>query len=439
MFKINFTWLLCAALMLAPDASAQDEAPLAPAELIPVASARIITLEAAVSRALASSPQLKAAHAAADASKGAQNQAGALPNPELGIEADNIAGQGEYSGLKSAEITYGVSQLVEIGGKLSARQASADHQHSMAHAEYETTRLDLIRDVKTAYAEAVAAKEGVALAEKQKALAGEVLNNVAKRVSAAAVPLFQKSKSEVAFSTSAMALDRAQREFVIARKRLAAYWDAATSDFDLDTSRFFEIVEPSQLVISEERVRANPDVVRWDAEVARNEAQYELEQANMLPDPRLNAGLKEFRASKERAFVVGVSIPIPVFNLNQGNVAKARGDLTKAASSKHLAEITLNTELTRSQQELESAYRQAQILKNQILPSAEKAFSLSRQGYDAGKFAYLEVLDAQRTLVEARAQYNDTLKTYHIKRAEVERLTATYTPAPDEKDDAHAD
>lgn len=439
MFRHSPVWLLIAALLTAPVVWAQEALPIAPDTAVRLASGRIITVEFAIARALANSPRLKAAHAATNASKGAQSQAGALPNPELGIEADNIAGQGEYSGLKSAEITYGVSQLIEIGGKRDARQEAADHEHSMTHAEFEATRLDLIRDVKTAYAEAVAAKEGVALAEKQKRLADEVLSNVSKRVSAAAVPLFQKSKSEVASSNSAMALDRAQRDYLIARKRLAGFWDSSSSDFDLDTSRFFAITPPPQIAGGEERLRANPDVVRWDAEVARSEAQYALEQANMLPDPRFNAGLKEFRATNDRAFVVGVSIPIPVFNFNQGNVAKARGEVTKAASNKHLAEINLNTELTRSQQELESAYRQAQILKTQILPAAEMAFSQSRQGYDAGKFAYLEVLDAQRTLVEARAQYNDTLKTYHTKRAEVERLTATYATAPDEKDDAHAD
>lgn len=437
MFQKSCLWLLYAALLASPNVWAEETLPPVISKTMPVAGGSIITLDMAVDKAVANSSQLKAAQAATDASKGAQSQAGALPNPELGVEADSIAGQGEYSGFKSAEITYGVSQLVEIGGKRSARQAAADQEHAIAHAAYEAARLDLIRDVKTAYAEAVAAKESMALAGKQKSLAAEVLVNVTKRVNAAAEPLFQKSKSEVALSNSEMALDKAQRDYTIARKRLAALWDSTSTDFEPDSSRFFEISAPAKASISEDSLRANPDLVRWNAEVARNEAQLELERATALPDPRFNVGVKEFNATNERAFVVGVSLPIPVFNLNQGNVAKAHGEVTKALSSKRFAEINLNAELSRNQQELESAYRQATILKTQILPSAERAFSQSRQGYDAGKFAYLEVLDAQRTLVEARAQYNDTLKNYHIKRAEVERLSATYAPAAEEKDDSH--
>jgi cobalt-zinc-cadmium efflux system outer membrane protein len=380
---------------------------------------------------------LKAAQAAASAAKGSQIQAGVWPNPEIGVDAENVGGQGDYSGFKSAEITYGVSQLVEVSGKRGARLAAADEEHAIAHAELEAARLDLTRDVKTAYAEAVAAKEGVALAEKQRSLASEVLANVNKRVNAAAEPLFQRSKSQVALSTSEMALDKATRDYAIAKHRLASLWGAEAVDFDLDSTSFFTISAPPK--VQAVAASSKPaDLVRWDAEVARKEALYDYEQAAAIPDPRFNVGMKEFRATNDRAFVVGVSLPIPVFDMNGGNIARARSEVTKATSEKRLAEVSRQTELERNQQELESAYRQAQILQSQMIPAAEKAYQLSRQGYGAGKFAYLEVLDAQRTLSDVRAQFNEALKTYHIRSAQVERLTATYQPDADQKEDEHA-
>lgn len=429
MFERFSPWLICVALFASPALALTEGAP-------PPSST--VTLEAALQRALANAPQLKSAEAAASAAKGAQIQSSALPNPELGVDVENVGGQSDYSGFKSAEITYGVSQLVEVSGKRSARMAAADEGHAIAHAELEAARLDLIRDVKVAYAEAVAAKEGMALAERQKSLAIEVLANVNKRVNAAAEPLFQRSKSEVALSTSEMALDKAIRDYAIAKKRLAALWGAEATDFDLDSSSFFALgrpPKPSALPTTGK----SPDLVRWDAEVARNEAQYELEQATAIPDPRFNVGVKEFRATNDRAFVVGVSFPIPVFDMNGGNIARARGELTKAESGRRMVEVSRSTALDRNQQELESAYRQAEILKSQMIPAAEKAYQLSRQGYGAGKFAYLEVLDAQRTLSDVRAQFNEALKTYHIRSAEVEQLTATYQPGIDQKDDEHAD
>ncbi|RTL65345.1 MAG: TolC family protein [Hyphomicrobiales bacterium] len=423
-------WLLCIALLASPSLRAADDVPAAPA----IAK---ITLEAALQRALSNAPQLKAAQAAASAAKGSQIQAGVWPNPEIGVDAENVGAQGDYSGFKSAEITYGVSQLVEVSGKRGARLAAADEEHAIAHAELEAARLDLTRDVKTAYAEAVAAKEGVALAEKQRSLASEVLANVNKRVNAAAEPLFQRSKSQVALSTSEMALDKATRDYAIAKHRLASLWGAEAVDFDLDSTSFFTISAPpkAQAVPA---LNKPADLVRWDAEVARKEALYDYEQAAAIPDPRFNVGMKEFRATNDRAFVVGVSLPIPVFDMNGGNIARARSEVTKATSEKRLAEVSRQTELERNQQELESAYRQAQILQSQMIPAAEKAYQLSRQGYGAGKFAYLEVLDAQRTLSDVRAQFNEALKTYHIRSAQVERLTATYQPDADQKEDEHA-
>lgn len=453
----SISWLLCSSILLSSAAFAQDatllaqanvDAPPAPVALTPAdtapvaplapAPSGVLTLDAAIERALAESPRLKSFGFARMASKGARGQAGALPNPEIGVEAENFSGKGPYKGFDSAEVTYGVSQLVEIGGKRSARQDAANQGYQIASFEYQAARLDVIRDVKIAYAEAVAAKEAVALAEKQKSLASEVLENVIQRVNAAAEPLFQRSKSEVALATSEMALDKAQRDYTIARKQLAALWGADAPGTELDSTYFFEITAPEPMTDAE-TLKRNPDFVRWDAELARSRANLDLERANAIPDPSLSVGVRDFRDSGDRAFVAGVSIPIPVFNMNRGNIERARNEVSKTESDKRSAEIGLSTELTRSQQELENAYRQAQSLKNTILPAAEKSYSLSRQGYRAGKFPYLEVLDAQRTLVEARAQYNDTLKEYHSKRAEVERLTAKNLPATNQKEEADAE
>lgn len=442
MSQKSYIWLLCGALLFSPVVWAKgtpsSKSSPRQSSAAPLAKSRVITLDKATEAALANSSQLKAAAAAMGVSEGEQRQAGALPNPAFGIEAENIAGQGPYRGTDSAEMTYGVSQLIEIGGKRSARQEAANQGYAIAKAEYEATRLNLIRDVKIAYAEAVAAKEGVVLAEKQKSLAEEILQNVTKRVNTAAEPLFQRSKSEVALATSEMALDKAQRDYSTARRKLAALWNSENADFDLDSSRFFEIT-PSKALTQADATKLNPDLRRLDAEEARRRALLDLEKANAIPDPTVSVGVRDFRESRQRAFVFGLSIPIPVFNLNRGNIAKAYSEVNKTLSDKQSAEIALSTELAHNQQELENAYHQAKTLKNTIIPAAQKAYELSRQGYQAGKFPYLEVLDAQRTLVEARAQYNDALRNYHNKRAEVERLTAKYQPSPDEKEDSHAD
>lgn len=408
-----------------PSNNKEDSVPAVTLPLPPLSIGSSITLEAAVERALAESPRLKSFGFARAATDGRRSQAGALPNPEFGIDAENFSGQGAYRGLDSAEVTYGFSQLLEIGGKRDARKEIAFQGYKVASREYDAARLDVIRDVTIAYAEAVAAKEALALAEKQKAVAGEVLDNVTERVNAAAEPLFQRSKSVVAYASSEMALDKARRDNTIARNRLAATWGAEELDGDVDSAGFFQTTAPAPMPAFEE-LKRNPDFAKWEAEVSRSKASFELEQANAIPDPSLSLGVRDFRDSGDWALMAGISIPLPVFNLNSGNIESARQEVSKTESDKDSASIDIMAELTRSSEELENAYRRAVSLKETVIPAAEKAFSLSRFGYRAGKFPYLEVLDAQRTLVETRIQYNESLRDYHVKRAEVERLTGKH-------------
>ncbi len=416
MLQKSFVWLICATLLGYQASWAQ--APV---------TGGVITLNAAIENALSYSPRLKSASSAMLASQGERLQAGLRPNPEAGVEAENLAGRGPYKGVDAAEITFGVSQQLEIGGKRAARQAAAGRGYEISSLEYKAARLDLIRDVTIAYTDAVAAQEEVKLAEDQKKLAGEVLESVSKRVSAAAEPLIQNSKAEVALATSEIAFSRALRELEIAKRTLASFWGQEDGPYSLDASDFLAIQPPAPLMDHAVRLSATPDIARLEAGIARAMAILDLERANAIPDPTVSVGVRDFRETSDQALMFGVSLPIPVWNKNQGNIARALHEARRSETDKQALMLDLGNALTRAAQEMQTAYGEAESLKTIILPAAEKAFTLSRQGYQAGKFPYLEVLDAQRTLFGARSQYNAALKNYHTHRAEVERLTAAHS------------
>ena len=415
-------WLICATILIGSPALATDTVP----------AGSMITLEEAIQKALTTSPRLKAYAAGRLASEGERQQAGLWTNPEIGIEAENIAGNGPYNSFNSAEVTYGVSQLIEVGGKRGARVEVANQAVNLAGFDQETARLDLIRDVTLAYVKAVAAQEEVTLTQEQQTLAGEVLETVSNRVNAAREPLIQKSKADVTMATSRIAYEKAQRQLVTAKRLLASLWGESTNDYTLDGSAFFNITEPTHFDPTSEAWKNTPDFSRWEAEIARSKAAHQLEKANAIPDPSIDAGVRDFQESGDQAFILGVSLPIPILNQNQGNIVRARQEVARAESTRDDVALTLSSQLTEAQQELETSYHQAVALHQTILPSAEEAFKLSREGYGLGKFSYLEVLDAQRTLNETRAQYHETLKDYHRSRADVERLTAAYHPAEGE-------
>ncbi|MHC5543021.1 TolC family protein, partial [Singulisphaera rosea] len=164
-----------------------------------------------------------------------------------------------------------------------------------------------------------------------------------------------------------------------------------------------------------------------------------LEKANAIPNPRIDAGLTRIPSANGQALLVGVALPIPVLNANRGNIQRARSDVLRAEQESRQAELLLSSDLTRAQQQLENAYLQATTLKNNILPSAQKAFSLAREGYGLGRFPYLEVLDAQRSLFEVKRQHVAASRDYHVARAAVERLTAANLPKLQNPGEPHVD
>lgn len=425
-------WLLCATLLTSTAALAEPEKEPQPQEAPPAAMAAEavaqpygLTLEEAVGKALAGSPRLQAFGSGMAAARGELAQAGAWANPEIGVEMENVAGSGDYKGFDAAEMTYGVTQAFQIGGKLSAQEDIASRGLELARLDYQVAALDVVRDVTVAYAAAVAAEEKMRLATEQQELAQDVLRSVSVRVGAAAAPLIQKSRAEVELSTARIALDTAMRERDIAREALAALMGEAHVLPVLDSAAFYTIARPQESS-EDDRLRSNPDRVKLHSGLEQSRARFELEKALAIPDPSVSVGLRDFRDSGDQALVLGVSLPIPVFNGNRGNIDKARHEVSRTEQENRDAVLQLNAALMRAGQQMESAYLRADTLKNEILPSADKAFRLAREGYGLGRFPYLEVLDAQRSLFDVKQQHIEAIREFHEAKAQVERLMATH-------------
>lgn len=386
----------------------------------------ILVLSQAVAWALEKSPVLGASTSRADAATASRSQAGALPNPELSIEAENIYGDGPLEGTESAEITYGVEQLVELPGKRGNRVRVAEAEKIKIHYLRDSALLDLIRDVTIAYAELVAAERDLTVIGEERNLAEEVRNSVAARVEAGKEPPIQKNKAEIELSSSTIALDRASRAVSTKKQALIMLMGGDLNDFIVDASSLPALSEPEPFNYYQDRLAQTPDTKSFEADVLQAQSALSLEKANAFPDPTLGIGVRQFREDDSQAFVAGVSFPIPVFNLNRAGIQRAGHEFNAAKLEQRGSQLSFQASLTETYENFVSSYREASALQGSVLPGAEEAFSFSRQGYDAGKFGYLEVLDAQRTLFDARRQYNEAVLDYHRQRAVIERMTALH-------------
>ncbi len=402
-------------LGLASPALAQQAAP---------AQVSKLTLHDAIVRALAASPRLDASRASIAAATGSEQQTHLLPNPELGVEAENFAGSGAYSGFGGSEITYTASQFIELGGKREARQQAAAAERRTAEADLDAARLDLVRDVTLAYMDIVAAEENLRLGARARRHRREGACRCRAAVAAARDPLFQKSRAEVAFATASIARTRAQDALAAARQKLGRYWRAPLAADAVASDAFFTAAAPAPLTSYEGLLAQTPDIKRYALLREAREADADLARAGAVPDIRASVGLRQFPGGNGSAVVAGVSLPIPVFNQNQGEIARAAAEVTRAAGERRQAEFERAQQLADAWTQWQSAWSEIEALKKNALPQAERAFKQALNGYRLGGFEYLDVLDTQRAFFETRAALIAALSRLQAARAHVARLTA---------------
>lgn len=400
---------------------------ISPAQAQPTTNLPTLSLNDAIDRALTVSPRLAASRASIAAAAGTRVQSGLLPNPEIGLNAENVAGTGAYSAFDNAELTVGASQLIELGGKRDARQAAAAANWRAARIDLDATQLELVREVTVAYVEAVTAEEQLRLTKDLEATARNVLADVSRRVDAAKDPLFQRSRAQVALTTATVARESAESALLAARQKLARYWGAPTVTEALDPATLFAVVEPEPLASYEARLTSAPDVLRYNELKAAREAELALAHAGAVPDVRASLGVRQFPGSSATALVLGVSLPIPVFNQNQGEIARAGAEITRTVSERRQAELERSQQLVDAWNQWKSAVAEATRLKASALPQADRAFKQALAGFQQGGFRYLDVLDAQRAFFDVKGALISALSRLQAARAQVERLTASAT------------
>jgi cobalt-zinc-cadmium efflux system outer membrane protein len=423
--------LACGYAFAAPEATMPEprtlgrELPIFQVETEPPklqAPADELTLRQALALALLHNPELAAFSWEVRVKEAEALQAGLLPNPELGIEMENLAGSGEFSGTDAAETTVTLSQLIELGSKRAKRRATAALEADLAGWDFETRRLDVLSATAKAFVEVLSLQERLAQADELAGLAGRFFRTVSARVEAGKVSPVEQTRAQVPLAAAHIAQDRARLALEAARKELVALWGGDVATFERAVGSLEKIGPvPSQEQLAS-LLSQNPDVARWETEKKQRGARLALERANAIPDLTLFAGGRNLQATGDNAFVAGLSIPLPIFDRNQGGIAAARAARSKA---QHAAQASRNEAFARlaaSYRDLSASALEATTLREQILPAAEESFEATTFGYQAGKFGFLEVLDAQRTLFEVNGQYVEALAAYHKARAEVERL-----------------
>ena len=373
-----------------------------------------VTLQTALAQAMERNPGLRAAQQAVAASEGAMIQSQARPNPELAFSQEDTRRTTRSSSLQW-------NQPIEVGGKRAARMRVAEHGVELARAELDTTRAALRADVRTAFVNLLAAQQRVQLNEKTLQIAAQARDAAAKRVIAGKAAPLEETKAQVAESSAQLALNQAQSGLRVARQQLALLWGGsglAVGEAMGDMDQLTQLPPQEQLL---QKIEHSAQVVRAQQAYFQARSTAELERAKRLPDPTVSVGVKRAEEAGRNQLLLGVSIPLPILDSNRGNQLQALRLADKAEDELLAARQLAQAQLLQNYEQLQTSRAQTQQLQSKVLPGAQSAYEVAAKGFALGKFSYLDVLDAQRTLAEASGLYLDQLVATHRAAADITR------------------
>ena len=389
-----------------------------------------LTLRQALRLTVLQNPELSAADTQIRVAEGRLLQAGLRPNPTLFSEADNLTGSGRYRGTGLSENTLQISQLIELGGKRAARVRVAAHGRDLTGFDYEGKRLDVLVATTRAFIQTLTAQRRQALAEETAKLTEDFVPAIQRRVEAGATNLVEVTRAQNAVATARIEVQQSARDLATARQRLAASWGANTSRFTSVVGDLEELPATPAFSVLAARLDANPAVARFVAETDQRKAELSQARAAAVPDVTVALGPRYLAEDGDTTIRLNISLPLPLFDRNQGNIQAAQAELVRVGQLRHAAATQLTVALSEAYRALLAARQEVDTLKGTLLPGAENAFRQINEGYAAGRFGLLDVLDTRRTLVGARLQLLNAQAAYQSTLSEIEGLTGRVRQAP---------
>lgn len=402
--------------------------------------------QTALQRALASNPRLTAAARDMGIASGLRVQAAAMPNPELSFELDNAFGSRngqitqsgaqagdignsnndnkakDYRGLRAAETTLQIGQLIELGGKRDARIAVGIAGEKAAFWQYRAAELDLLTETASAFVLVVALQRKIEIFDEQIAAFEPLLPLLEKRVREGASSPAETLRAKAAADMYRVDRTRSQTQLDVARRELSTLMGETSPSFARAIGRLGATGRPAPLKRVIAAIEANPQLARWTATIAQRDAELVSARLKAIPDVRIYAGWRHYNETNDNGVRLGLSMPLPIFDRNVGNIAAAEASADKSAAELSNARLTLIGMAGRAHSTIAGAQSEIRQLHEKVIPEARGAADAVFAGYAQGRFSLLEVLDSRNLLIQVLLREQDAQQTFHIAVATLEGL-----------------
>ncbi len=379
------------------------------------------TLGELESTALANNPTVVQAAMRVKAAEAKCVQVGLYPNPVLGYKGEDMGDQGS-AGKQGAFF----GQEFVTSRKLQLDRAVAAQEVQQARHVHESQRQRVLNDVRLTFYEVLVAQRTVALYE-QLVHIGEEGQKVAESLQRAKeVAQADVLRARIEAESARIQLQTARDQHQAACRQLAAVIGVPSADFsslqgDLEG-------QMPQLVWEDALGRLltqSPELAEARSGVQRARCALQRQFAERVPNVAVQADVRHDNATRDNIASIAVGIPLPLFNRNQGNIAKADAELITAWKEVNRIELRLQDRLAVTFQRYATARHRVEKYAVDLLPAAKQSLELADSGYRQGEFDYLALLDAQRTYFRVNLTFLESLRELRASSVSIEGLLLT--------------
>ncbi|MHC4416856.1 MAG: TolC family protein, partial [Planctomycetota bacterium] len=363
-------------------------------------------------------PRIGEARAAVGVAAGAAWQAGLYPNPSLELEAEDIPLSG--GGLDQSKTTIGVIQPIIVSDRRSASAAGGRAEQRARGWDLGQTRRAVFGDVRRQVAKILYLREAIRLSRDLQEVAGRTLEIAETRFEARAAPESEVLRSRVESDGLALSINRLERELAAAGERLNALLGGREVPIDRISIGLASTGPTLELEWLEQAVdERHPRVLAANERVKAAEHHLDRARAGRHPDIAARVAYGFDGAFDEHIMEVGLVLPLTIFDRNQGNILRARYEVIAAKEQAKVVRNDIRAELADAYQRYMSAREQVSAFENRIVAPAERSLAQTREGYTAGKLAFLDLLDAQRTSASAQITRLGVLRELNTAQADL--------------------
>jgi cobalt-zinc-cadmium efflux system outer membrane protein len=419
------------------------------AALVMLASARTsraeggMSIDQAVAIALQRNRDVLATKLDIEAAQIDKIAASVYPNPVFSYTVGNVVvgtGNPQDKGVDPGPLsqlvhTVGVSEIIDVWNKRGARIRASERGIEHRRLVVEDALREIAYAVRAAFADLAREQLENELARTMKSRYDETIRVSSARFRAGEISEAEFRKIELEGFKYQNAVIDGDTELDLSRQRLAALLGLGSAS-ELPGPAVMPNdarTAPSLPVLVTQALQDRPDLRA--ATQGRELAGATLESAKRDAYPDISLGVaythSEFQVSGDNpnAVALTLSLPLPVFDRNQANIARSRNDAKRFENDVARLEIQIRQEVAQSVRRLERATSLLDIYEQGgMLDRADKALKVAENSYKAGSISLIELLEAQRTFIDTRAQYLRAQHDYRQAVIDVAHATGRRLP-----------